>query len=262
MSYFSLIQVSYQMKILTTAVFAVLILRTKLLYTQWGSLLLLFIGVAVTQLGVNHKNSKRHDFHDNQSYLIGFGAILGACITNGFACIFFEKMLKGSDTSVWMRNVQMSLVSIPLGIAACISMDYQNIAGKGFFHGYDWYAVYLIALNAFSGVVSTIVIKYADNILKGFATSLAIIITCVASIFMFNFSLTIQLNIGAALVIVAIFMYSYVPKLPKIEAKEPSAGSLEMNNVDIEKELKEDGKSTERCEVRTKPSKSFSYQIE
>lgn len=174
----------------------------------------------------------------NQNRLIGFSAVLGACVLSGFAGIFFEKILKGADISVWMRNVQMSLLSIPLSIIPCAFKDYENITTKGFFHGYDWYVVYLIALNACGGLLVAMVVKYADNILKGFATSLAIIITCIASIFIFNFSLTIQFSIGAALVIGAIFLYSYVPKPSKTDAKK--ARSLEMNNVDIEKEMNRD----------------------
>jgi len=55
------------------------------------------------------------------------------------------------------------------------------------------------------------VVKYADNILKGFATSLAIIISCVASIYIFDFNLTLQFSFGAGLVIASIFLYGYDP---------------------------------------------------
>lgn len=43
-------QVTYQLKILTTAVFAVIILRKKLFPTQWSALVALVIGVATVQL--------------------------------------------------------------------------------------------------------------------------------------------------------------------------------------------------------------------
>uniref|UniRef100_A0A8C0H6U9 Solute carrier family 35 member A2 n=1 Tax=Chelonoidis abingdonii TaxID=106734 RepID=A0A8C0H6U9_CHEAB len=43
-------QVTYQLKILTTAVFSVLMLRKSLSRLQWVSLLLLFTGVAVVQV--------------------------------------------------------------------------------------------------------------------------------------------------------------------------------------------------------------------
>ena len=56
------------------------------------------------------------------------------------------------------------------------------------------------------------VVKYADYILKGFTCSLAIIITCIASIFIFDFSLSLQFTAGAALVIGSIFLYGYQPQ--------------------------------------------------
>lgn len=155
------------------------------------------------------KNST--DLHNDQNRLLGFSAVFGACVLSGFAGIYFEKLLKGADISVSMRNVQMSLLSIPLGIIPCLFKDYDNIISKGFFHGYDWYVVYLVALNAYGGLLVGIVVKYANNILRGFSTSLGIIITSIASVFIFNFNLTIPFSIGAALVVASIFLYSYVP---------------------------------------------------
>lgn len=228
-------QVSYQLKILTTAIFAVIILRKKLLVTQWGSLLLLIAGVAMVQLTTDGQSSSKSNFDTSeQSQLLGFCAVIGACILSGFAGIFFEKILKGADISVWMRNVQMSLLSIPLGIIACLK-DSDKISQHGFFHGYDLYVIYLVLLNAGGGLLVAVVVKYADNILKGFATSLAIIITCIASIFIFNFKLSIQFSIGALLVIGAIFLYGYTPK-PVASKTKASNSNLDQIDVEIEAE--------------------------
>lgn len=230
-------QVSYQLKILTTAIFAVIILRKKLLVTQWGSLLFLIGGVALVQLAQmddQKAGASASTEETNQNRLLGFAAVMGACVLSGFAGIFFEKILKGADISVWMRNVQMSLLSIPLGIIPCFFKDANDIATKGFFHGYDYYVMYLVALNAVGGLLVAMVVKYADNILKGFATSLAIIITAVASIFIFDFKLTIQFSGGALLVIVAIFMYGYVPK--KSSKPETKISNRNLDQIDVEKE--------------------------
>jgi UDP-sugar transporter A1/2/3 len=38
---------------------------------------------------------------------MGFGAVLMATLTSGFAGVYFEKILKTGPTSVWMRNIQL-----------------------------------------------------------------------------------------------------------------------------------------------------------
>lgn len=55
------------------------------------------------------------------------------------------------------------------------------------------------------------VIKYADNILKGFATSLSIILSSILSVFLFDYVITLMFSLGGAMVIGAVYLYS----LPK-----------------------------------------------
>lgn len=191
--------------------FAVIILRKQLLTTQWFSLVTLVTGVVLVQLAqTSEQILSVHGPHQNK--LLGFSAALLACCLSGFAGIYFEKMLKGSDISVWMRNVQLSLCSIPFGLLTCFIADGTIIHNKGFFFGYDKFILYLIFLQAGGGLIVAVVVKYADNILKGFATSLAIVISCIASIYIFNFVLSFQFSIGALFVIFSIFLYGYVPK--------------------------------------------------
>ncbi|XP_055540966.1 UDP-N-acetylglucosamine transporter [Wyeomyia smithii] len=210
-------QVTYQLKILTTAVFAVIILRKKLYPTQWAALVALVVGVASVQLaqtdssGTAASKQQQMPGDANQNRLLGFGAAVGACFLSGFAGIFFEKMLKGADISIWMRNIQLSLFSLPFGLLTCYVYDGGKISSNGFFYGYDGFIWYLIALQAGGGLIVAVVVKYADNILKGFATSLAIIISCVASMYLFDFNLTLQFTVGAALVIGSVFLYGYDP---------------------------------------------------
>ncbi|XP_034952392.1 UDP-galactose translocator [Chelonus insularis] len=203
-------QVTYQLKILTTAFFAVVILRKTLIKIQWGALVLLLIGVVLVQMSESGPTAVPSGISQNR--LLGVTAALGACFLSGFAGIYFEKILKGSDISVWMRNVQLSLLSVPFGLLSCYVKDGDLISKQGFFFGYDWFINYLVVLQAGGGLIVALVVKHADNILKGFATSLAIILSCIASIYLFNFKLTLQFALGAILVICSIFMYSHQPK--------------------------------------------------
>merc|ERR1719234_3097490 len=99
-----------------------------------------------------------------------------------------------------------------MGLITCLAKDWDNISAKGFTFGYDQFVWFTVIQNALGGLLVAVVIKYADNILKGFACSLAIIITCVASVFIFDFTLSLQFSAGAFLVIGSIFLYGYQPK--------------------------------------------------
>lgn len=81
------------------------------------------------------------------------------------------------------------------------------------------------------GLIVALVIRYADNILKGYATSLSIIVSAVVSVYLFDFSLTILFMVGTGLTVSAVFLYGCVPRVEEkaktngvhLEAKkEPS----------------------------------------
>ncbi|XP_047472114.1 UDP-galactose translocator-like isoform X1 [Penaeus chinensis] len=218
-------QVTYQMKILTTAMFAVLILRKQLRGTQWLALVFLTAGVALVQLSSTDTGSSASS--SDQNRLLGCVAAIAACCCSGFAGIYFEKILKGSDVSVWVRNVQLSFLSLPLGVMTAYMNDFSSITEKGFFFGYDGYVAYLIVLNAVGGLLVAMVVKYADNILKGFATSLAIVLSTIASVFMFGFVITFQFAVGTAMVIGSIFLYSHEPKKPTANPMGSTTGADE-----------------------------------
>lgn len=198
------------MKILTTALFAVLMLRRELRSLQWLALVLLTAGVAMVQLSATDGGSSASTAGQNR--LLGCVAALAACCCSGFAGIYFEKILKGSEVSVWVRNVQLSLLSLPLGAATALVTDGAVLTSKGFFFGYDAFVWYLVCLNALGGLLVAMVVKYADNILKGFATSLAIVLSTIASALFLGFVLTLQFAVGTALVIASVFLYSHQPR--------------------------------------------------
>jgi len=205
-------QVTYQLKILTTALFSVLMLNKKLSKMQWFSLVLLFSGVALVQLQPSHSTVKQGDLPSQNPY-VGLIAVLVSCLCSGFAGVYFEKILKGSANSkigsgsIWLRNIQLGLFGFILGIIGMLMNDGKNVLDKGVFFGYNYIVIFVIIQQAFGGLLVAVVVKYADNILKGFATSFAIILSCIVSIYAFNFVLTLNFTMGAALVMLAIYIY-------------------------------------------------------
>ena len=66
-------------------------------------------------------------FVQDQSRLLGFVSATVATVCSGFAGVFFEKILKGSEVSVWMRNVQLSVLSIPSGVLFVFFKDGEAV---------------------------------------------------------------------------------------------------------------------------------------
>uniref|UniRef100_UPI00398F06C0 UDP-galactose translocator n=1 Tax=Pristiophorus japonicus TaxID=55135 RepID=UPI00398F06C0 len=204
-------QVTYQFKILTTAVFSVLMLKKSLSRLQWASLLVLFVGIAIVQVTQEAGAGSLADRAPGQNYWVGLLAVVVSCNSSGFAGVYFERILKGSSTSVWLRNVQLGMFGTLLGLAAMWSKDGTAVAERGFFHAYTPMVWCVVANQAFGGLLVAVVVKYADNILKGFAASFSIVLSTVASVYLLDFHVDLHFALGAGLVIGAVYMYS----LPK-----------------------------------------------
>lgn len=158
----------------------------------------------------------------DQNYVAGLIAVVISCLSSGFAGVYFEKILKGSSASVWVRNVQLGIFGTLLGLLGLWWNDGAAVAERGFLFGYTDLVWCVIFNQAFGGLLVAVVVKYADNILKGFATSFSIIISTVLSIYLFGFHVDLLFTVGAGLVIGAVYMYS-LPKTASGPLSSPSS---------------------------------------
>lgn len=195
------------MKIITTAVFSVLLLSRKLGGLQWLSIVALSGGVALVQLSQMSDNS-----NSKSNSILGLISVLCGCMTSGFAGVYFEVVLKSSVASVWLRNMQLSLIGMATCLVSCYLRDKDAILQKGFLSGYDEYVWSVILLQAAGGLIVAVVVKYADNVLKGFATSLSILISAFVSAYLFG---DVDINqaflCGCLVVLASVFAFGYVP---------------------------------------------------
>jgi UDP-sugar transporter A1/2/3 len=197
----TLFQVLYQSKVLTTALLMVLLLGRRLTWWKWGSLFLLFLGIVLTQLkGTNVSRSSTH-----QNAFKGLLAVLTCAISSAFASVYFEKVLKSASVSIAVKNIQLSGFSIVLAMFVYWFLEKRTL--DSFFNGYDSAVWVLVLTQAAGGLIVALVIKYADNILKGFATALAIVLGGVVSFFLLDFSPTLPFLFGAILVVASVGLY-------------------------------------------------------
>lgn len=129
--------------------------------------------------------------------------------------------LKGTKTPLWVRNLQLATFGSLLGFMGVFYNDRAVVAEKGFFFGYTSLVKFCICFQALGGLLVGIVVKYADNILKGFSAAVAIVISCIVSVHFFNFKASAEFLLGAGLVISAIYLYS----IGQITNKTPQKGS-------------------------------------
>lgn len=233
----SVYQVVYQLKILTTALFSVALLGKSISKQQWGALLILMTGIILVQSptastpsslpasavgggGSAVEAAARPELEaallgkPHQNPVLGLMAVLMACCTSGFAGVYFEKILKGSANStsgpqdIWIRNIQLSVWGGLSSLLLIFVNDGAEVQAKGFFTGYAPIVWVVICNQAFGGLCVAMVVKYADNIIKGFGGALSIILGTFISVFVFDFELTLKFCLGAFIVIVAVFVYS------------------------------------------------------
>ena len=190
--------------------------------------------------------------HQDNIFL-GLIIVLMACVTSGFAGVYFELVIKAkgsspadssagggggggsggggggsgkggrhssasvsqrptmgkvkSPNSLWVRNIQLGFFSFFLGMGTVWLKDGLAIVEGGFFQGYRLSTVVVILLQAGGGLLVALVVKYADNILKGFATSVSIVLSSIISSFFFGFEVSGSFVAGTVLVLGAVFLY-------------------------------------------------------
>mmetsp|Transcript_8697 Transcript_8697/g.22701 ORF Transcript_8697/g.22701 Transcript_8697/m.22701 type:complete len:419 (-) Transcript_8697:155-1411(-) len=234
-------QVTYQTKTLFTALFSVLLLGRRLVLSQWAALVLLFFGtVAATDLnrsgtaagpaiaGPSATVSARIIENKEDPYL-GLAAVLVAAVLSSSSSVYFEMMLKhepvhscskecisatgagSGDLVLWIRNLQLGIFALPLAATAAFVQDGRHIFRDGALAGFDGIVWAVVFVNGMGGLLVSATMKYADNIVKCFATALAIISGTFLSLPVFGVQLSPMFLLGAGFTIFASILYSWLP---------------------------------------------------
>ena len=232
---------------------------------QWVALVLLTVGVGLVQLyeaggaaaaGAAAAGGLASGSLISGAVAIGVAAVLASSLLSGFANVYFEKVVKTRPSvSIWMRNVQLGLFSLPQAWAL-MAADATIIADQGALVGFNLLAWSVVVLKALGGLLVAAVVKCArappraplraplpsrargrqrshgtcpvpraprltrallallracadaDNVLKTYATAIAIVLTCVVSCLYSWSAPTLGFLQGMAMVIASIFLYN------------------------------------------------------
>ena len=208
-----------QTKILSSAIMSRVVLGTRHSYAQYSALLLLIVGIVVVQEQSISDGSSPPQEHgiDKSSY--GIAAVLLASLTSGTAGVILEKIHKTTarqgiprfEHTVWTRNVQLSIISIPFAGVGIYFADDATIQGGHFFRGYDLVVFGVVFVQATGGIIVALVLKFANNMMKCMAISVSICCCAFYSVSTGELSVTPPFILGVLLVNIAVSIYSLNP---------------------------------------------------
>ncbi|KAF7637689.1 hypothetical protein Mgra_00002948 [Meloidogyne graminicola] len=236
----TLFSMTFQLRILTTALLSMLLLSRIFSRIQWGALCISLLGVCLVQLSnigkeSGHELTEIDQKMEQNEEFIGLLATFVMCWTSAFAGVYLEGVLKQSSCDIWMQNIRISLITIPFALLT-IANDADQIHSRGFFAGWTWRLWLIVISSSSNGLVVAAVMKYADNIKKSYCQSLALGGTALLSIIMGDSEFSFALLGGVSLVISSIFLYTLNPpnlKSTTIEMPDDDEISL-MDGDDVE----------------------------
>lgn len=212
-----------QMKIITSAFFSTVLLKTHVTRRQCVALVLLVLGMILVQQSEyssyhwESQSSSDQQVNRDLRVLKGTVYVFAASLISGFTGAFLERLYKITDTegthvtSIWLRNTQLAMISVPVAFLNSYLFDNRAIRTVGILHDFDLNILVIIILQAVGGLLVASVMRYASNVLKCFAVSLSI---CCCAIITIGFSAKVnsikklELLFGLVLVTNATFLFS------------------------------------------------------
>ncbi|RLN83988.1 hypothetical protein BBJ28_00016527 [Nothophytophthora sp. Chile5] len=243
-------QIVYQLKIITTALFMLVLLHRRFSVVQWGAMLALMAGVAICSYS-RLPAAAEHAEEDTAATaalatkrFIGICVMLGLAVNSGLAAAYFERVMKSHKSistlqtldPLWTRNLQLSAISVAV---TCVDLvrNFGDVWTHGFFYGFHPTVFAVIFLQAVGGLTIAAVVRYSDNIVKNFGTSFSLIFSCIISNYMFDQTAPFSFYFGVLLVVVSVFVYSdsrFALKPAAIKAKKRSTTDDMAHEIAIE----------------------------
>eukprot|EP00929_Paragymnodinium_shiwhaense_P086973 TRINITY_DN47320_c0_g1_i1.p1 TRINITY_DN47320_c0_g1~~TRINITY_DN47320_c0_g1_i1.p1 ORF type:complete len:350 (-),score=92.81 TRINITY_DN47320_c0_g1_i1:662-1711(-) len=194
-------QLFCQMKLIATALVFRLIINRALTVVQWVGIVLLAAGVAVTKVGIVCDAAEA-----DPEPLAGFLTVLVIALCSALAGVYNEHLLKSKGAPLQAANCHLYIYGV-LTLFVCLLFEAGFKLSPDMLGGFNTAAVCLVISNAAIGQVVSLLLKYADNIVKVFATSSALFCTAFLSTVLFDTPFDARMMLGLIIVTASIFLY-------------------------------------------------------
>ncbi|XP_057541744.1 CMP-sialic acid transporter 4-like isoform X2 [Amaranthus tricolor] len=175
-------QILKNFNIISTGVLYRIILKKKLSEIQWAAFILLCAGCTTAQLNSNSD-------HVLQTPLYGWIMAIVMALLSGFAGVYTEAIIKKRpQRNINVQNFYLYVFGMIFNAIAIVIQDFDAVANNG--------------------IAVSMVMKFADNIVKVYSTSVAMLLTAVVSVFLFGFNLSLAFFLGATVVSVSVYLHS------------------------------------------------------
>ncbi|GHP04272.1 hypothetical protein PPROV_000302600 [Pycnococcus provasolii] len=213
-------QILGNLKILTTGVLLRVLLGRKLTPLQWIALGLLTAGAATSQLSGCAANGGSSLSAPALGY---FWGIVSAFLS-GFAAAYTEFVMKRNSDDLYWQNCQLYAFGTVFNLMRLaydgvtettprLSEDGQPLHWLfDMLHGYSLTTWLVVSNLAFTGLLVSWIMKFADSIVKVYATSMAMLVTMLASVAFFGLSPTPQLFLGIVIASASLQIYYLKPE--------------------------------------------------
>lgn len=195
-------QILKNLNIISTGILYRIFLKRTLSEIQWAAFVLLCAGCTTAQLDSSSDRVLQTPFQ-------GWMMAIVMALLSGFAGVYTEFIIKKRPSrNVNVQNFWLYIFGMVFNAMAIVVQDFDAVVNNGFFYGYTLITVCMVFNHALSGIAVSMVMKYADNIVKVYSTSVAMLLTAVVSVFLFRFHLSLAFFLGSTVVAVSLYLHS------------------------------------------------------
>jgi UDP-galactose transporter len=168
---------------------------------QWHAITLQVLGLFIVQ----YDSCKGSALLSLPVYLALFGSLF---ISSG-AGVWNEHVLKTFGISMHVQNICLYSFGVLFNLLVFVFLEQHG--GRGlmgsYFHGYNPAAVGVIFCQAVLGLVVTAVLKYADTVIRSFATACSISVLYAVNITFLGWSANLTYIAGCFVVFISTYLY-------------------------------------------------------